>query len=445
VDTQGLNQIFPVEVRKLAETCDAKTTEERLQHWFESTSRGKHLEWQFRRCDAVLWVVHARKANSAVSRAAMSYFKRYGKVSVLVVTHIDQIPDDGSSRERILARFRDTMGDDVAAIRAVDARKAAQGVLDDDEEARRTSGLTELMGTLHDLCIRRGRIVRGIGLYNSVRQTQREQYMAVSTLHERFQRTIALLEWHRKCVSDFADKSVTSIQASHKRAISDGLSDLRRAAGRVKFADKKYVIMQKLRPDLARDKYHAAIRSAYAAIRGEAETLTRKLNEETFDLPSFGADGRAAGVSVQAQARQRTLDIRVPEVSLDLSLKWRLIEKGKIVLLDTFWKEKAEQMREKAEREKRSEVRGFVVKAWSQFDGECQKKLESPIRKLARDLAEEIDRIQVELEKAEGRPLQTSLTRIGEARKQLAVPPIYAATMLQALRAAAHKGSETHG
>lgn len=445
VDTQGLNQIFPEEVRRLAETCDAKTTEDRLQQWFESTSRGRHLEWQFRRCDAALWVVHARRANSAISRAATSYFQRYGKVSVLVVTHIDQIPDDGLSRKRILDRFRETMGDKVAAVCAVDARRALQGVLDGDADAQRTSGFSDLVSTLHDLCIRRGRLVRGIGLYNAIRQTQREQYLAVSTLQERLRRAIDLLEAHRKCVREFAEWGISSIESSHERAIMEGRSALRAAIRRVELADNESDVMNKLQPDIERDNYHAKIGPVYRYISHEAENLARRLNSEKFDLPSFGADGRTAGVSVQAEIRNRTLDIKVPYVNLDLVIKWRVFERIKITVVGWISKEKANEMRAKAEREMRDEISGFVDKAWSRFDRECRKKLAEPIRMLERSQLSEIDRVQNELEKAEGLPLMSSLKRVDEALMELAVPPIYAATVLQALRAVAHQGKESHG
>jgi GTP-binding protein EngB required for normal cell division len=105
VDTQGLNQQLPEDMLPFILANDGKNTSEKVVSRLNQHVRGRHMLWQYRRCDAVLWLLRANQIQSAATKALFDVFSAYGKKTLLVVTRIDE--SQPRDHQRILQSAED--------------------------------------------------------------------------------------------------------------------------------------------------------------------------------------------------------------------------------------------------------------------------------------------------------------------------------------------------
>jgi septin family protein len=86
VDTQGLGQDLPESLRRFLKQDSNQLSSEIVLKTMSEDLRGRHLLWQYRRCDAALWLLRAGSSQSAVTKTLFNTFSSYGKKTILIVT-----------------------------------------------------------------------------------------------------------------------------------------------------------------------------------------------------------------------------------------------------------------------------------------------------------------------------------------------------------------------
>ena len=185
VDTQGLDQLFPEDLKRITlKNIFMPKSKELFLDWMSNTSRGKHLEWQYRRCDAVLWCINAKRLGSAATEASLAYFSQYPKKIIIAITNIDLVARNDKDLNRILEKAKQKYGYIATAIIPVNGKDALQGVLSNNLDVIAQSGLAALKKSLFDACVNEGAQTRSISRYLGLRETELQFRRALFKMKE---------------------------------------------------------------------------------------------------------------------------------------------------------------------------------------------------------------------------------------------------------------------
>ena len=182
VDTQGLDQLFPDDLQKLGRNSDDPDITRRFLDWMSNTPRGKHLEWQFRRCDAVLWCVNAKRIGSAATEASMKYFSSYSKKIIIALTNIDLVARKDGDVERLLKKAQEKYGHFARVILPVNGQLALESAIAEDLHGIHKSGLAALAEALTKVCVLDAAKTRSTSRYFGLRKTETQFRNALSQL-----------------------------------------------------------------------------------------------------------------------------------------------------------------------------------------------------------------------------------------------------------------------
>ena len=182
VDTQGLDQLFPDDLQQLGRNSEDPDITRRLLDWMSNTPRGKHLEWQFRRCDAVLWCVNAKRIGSAATEASMKYFSSYSKKIVIALTNVDLVVKRDGDIDRLLQKAQQKYGHFARAILPINGQLALDSAMVRDESGIQKSGLAQLAEMLTQVCVADASKTRSTSRYLGLRQTETQFRNALFTL-----------------------------------------------------------------------------------------------------------------------------------------------------------------------------------------------------------------------------------------------------------------------
>ncbi|MBN2641693.1 MAG: dynamin family protein [Victivallales bacterium] len=441
VDTQGLNQMFPKELIDESEKLDISTTGKRFEEWLNKTSRGKHLEWQFRRCDAVLWLAHARKSNSAATLAALRYFRQYGKVTVLAVTNLDRIQGGDEARTKVLAKIHETYGEYVTSVIPVNGKLAMEGVVESDKNKIAESGFYEITRYLTKTCIEKGDLVRSIGRYNSMRTSESQLHNALGIQESEYNYCIDLLASHRLYVSNEQKKERTRLISFMKVSTDECVVMLKRNISRINWQDDQTSVPGKLR-----------VNDVSAALHGKSELFCKQLydyvnscvsamGQEEYKLPTFDAEGARAHDSIRVEMRVREYRPELPRTIFSISLqKMGFFDRAKIWALEKLGvlfsasREKAENMKEDATRQNQQVVTKQVMALWIPHTEKTQGVLDKLVVQQFSQLNVRLDEIEKELEVQEGRALIITANELGDVLKDRVVPQVVPTVFVNMLR-----------
>lgn len=397
VDTQGLNQLFPAELLESDEQLDARTTRERFDKWLASSPRGQHLEWQLRRCDAVLWVGHARRSNSAVCEVALRLFAKYGKRTILALNRIDEVGGPKANRHKTVDAARRSVGEFVDCIVPLDARAGMSANVSGDESAMQESGLRRLADDLDRIVFERRGRVRAQSIYVSARVSEDQQRKSLRTLAERARSVDEDLSKLRSELLTKIVRARSELESAIQSARSSSQAYASRALGKVTLWDDAASVTQRLGADVLQGDLAARLQKAVDHLQQVLEQVHQHARFARLSLPSFDAEGDASGATVSVCVDLPFIHLfpRTTAVSVKLEADWVgvLVETAATFFVDLLGsdKNKAERNRERAaELKKRKES---VLR-------QVSTSVDATVRPFEYQVVEQIDRFKGDLTRA---------------------------------------------
>lgn len=434
VDTQGLNQIFSWEAGASAIDVDGHSTPERLMQWLHSSPRGKHLDWQLRRCNILLWVVNAKRYNSAATLAALRHFSKYGKPVVLAVTHVDQF--DEGDRKRILEGVRREYDSLVSAICPVDGKRGLSAALECDHGALAATGVSAVAAEVQRLAGDDSAFVRATGTYISLRETESQQRIALARFRNDIERERVHLgndreeiERHRRFAHEHIGLAIDQGERDAKNAISDIARKIDRSWREVMIRDALDIAG---RGRVIDSKVRSAEDDMFASLRATADRLKR----EGYRLPAFDAEGSRSADAVTANYTLSIKEAQVSSPTLTLQISPHLFR-----ALDAFFGNLfgifSESARLESERQLeafRQQVRSDACDTINQYCAAWRAALRVSIDVAHDSATEALEGVRQVLEAVEGRSLETTCQAIDEALSGLAAPAAVPSVMLASVR-----------
>lgn len=440
IDTQGLNQLFPDELTS-ASTED-RTAVEQLSRWFRGSARGKHLEWEYRRCDAAIWLAHARRPASAITKVAMDWFARYGKETLVVVSNLDAF-EDPQEAERVLESLAERSGVDRSSVIPVNGKRALQAVLDGDEQLMVESGISALARRLEELYAEKGVAVRLRGQFNSLRKTQLDQERAARTLLDRVSETAnAFARFHTRI--DVAERAAAnSVESAIEAAGTREERALLSRIARLVWNDSEGEALAKIAPSNSQDLLARDVGSALSAAAQHLSRLADELRQHKFSLPGFAADGGEAGITRSATIAGLPKPVPLPASTFSLNLRGNWIAIGEAIgnKIDSFQEWLGTEARIHDEQEMNRKAAERKAKAEEQCRTQWRTHVAS-VELLARRsvveghqvLRRALEDAQRDLEKVEGRPLRSSIEQLEVALQRAHVPNVFLEAVTDAFR-----------
>ena len=423
VDTQGLNQQLPEDLQQSLLMGGGKNTAEKVINRLNQHVRGRHMLWQYRRCDAALWLLRATKIESAATNALFDVFSAYGKKTLLIVTHIDAVsPRD---YERIMRVAEESYRNRVDAIVPVNGKQALEGALKRTGEknvARKledASGLSALRSQINDLCVVRGLQTKVVGLYNALRATESDLRRALTHFLKKLSTAISRLEEHRQAARDIAKVAVSNLNCDLTAAASTARSKLHQNIQSIGFWDNGSDADEKMAFRQICAMYQQEANSVLKKREGEINELAARLQKAPYALPVFDPLGNQAGESVTVKAvvslKQMVIQMKDLHVHLDRSILDGLADPilwiGEMLLPKSM----CEGIREERQR-KRERI-------YCSIHIQCDPKLENLIKDSEKTIKEEfrqgiknvesaIGRVEERLASVEREPLPQTRIRL---------------------------------
>lgn len=432
VDTQGLDQIFPDDV-KSAISSDDETSRESCHKWMRDTARGLHLEWQFRRCDAVLWCINSKRLGSAATLEYLSYFSEYSKKIVIALTHIDIARND-RERGRLMAKAQEKYSEYADLILPVNGKAAWESIVSRDQVGYTESGMRDLVNTLIDVCDRDGVRVRNISRYKGLRQTEKQYRNALGILRRD---CIALAEKHSqdlKLVKNSKNNTGSEIQRIARKQGSNLLQEMLPGISLITLKDDYQSAENKIRINsqsrIFRDYIHEILDKALLPEIG-------RLNDQItpYQIPSFDADGERAGhmISHYVDVLHIDLYLSLPTPELHLSSLWdRIADKFDAVL--GIFSDEAKRRREQRVIDLQNRIRDQVEKSWESFLLEVEDNVSREIDRQFQNLFDSIEQVMDKITSDAGGTLSETVNKIENALSGVAVPNVIIQKMLQAFK-----------
>jgi hypothetical protein len=450
VDTQGLNQQLPEDTLNFILADGGKNTGEKVVSRLNQHVRGRHMLWQYRRCDAVLWLLRANKIESAATKALFNVFSAYGKKTLLVVTRIDETPP--CDHLRILQVAEDLYGNRVDGILPVNGKLALLGALkrasamSKARDIEDESGLSALRGQIHDLCVVRGPQTKAIGLYNSLRTTESDLRNALVQFLEKLKATTRQLDEQKENVITIATDSVALLNSDLTIAAKSAREKLERRVRSIGFMDDGDSADQKVEPNSIFANYQKEANETLKKTELEIMKLADQLRDTPYALPVFDPRGNQAGESVSVRAslnlKQMPLQIEAIHIKLDRSF-WNGV--GDLFSWFTDW------FRSEAEKEqKRRERQGQLEKIHQDIRAQCDPDLNRLIAKCEAKIKQElkvgvtsiecaIGSVERRISSVEHEPLAQTMIRLEAMLAETAVKSAIKVQSVSAFRALAQR------
>lgn len=427
VDTQGLNQIFPAELEGIV--AEAGTASGQLERWFRSTPRGQHLDWEYRRCDAAIWLAHARRPASAITSVAMEYFARYGKETLVVVSNVDSI-EDLDERERVLRTIADRLGLPRARLVPLNGRMALRAVLDDDSAAADASGFRILVERLRDICSAKAVMVRNIGQFNALMKTAREQEDAVEELRKSIHELVGSFRVEQKAVDECEASDQRLVAEVVERATAGELAAMLGRISSMRWNAGADEALAHIGTRVAQDAVASRVGDAIGGVARRAGEASEVLRKKKFSLPAFAADGAKDGVSrcvtISALPRQPSM----PAASFALDLRdWfdALAE----TLFGFFY---SDEKKRALALERQAKAASQCVAQWEHYGTRVRESAARAVAQVHECLRAALRETKSELERVEGKMLETSLAELTDALARDPAPNVFVEAVVAAFR-----------
>ena len=434
VDTQGLDQIFPNDVYSAMQSVESSSIN-RCDSWMHETPRGRHLDWQFRRCDAVLWCINAKRLNSAATRDYLKYFSRYSKKVVIALTHID-VGRNEKERAKLIAKASKLYSSYSNVIIPVDGKLAWDGISNSDESKYRLSGAQDLVNKLVCLCDNDGIRVRNISRYNGLRQTEKQYRHALRILRQDY---FELLEKHK-----FDLGLISTSRERTKREISNiarqrGSKDLNEMLPGIRFItlnDNLNDVESKLKIGVNSRIFRNYVMSIFDTF---LSSEVNKLNDviSPYQIPCFDADGEKAGyvMSHHINVQHSQFEIKLPEPKLQLGNLFERLANKFDGLLGIFSNE-AKQRKEKRIYDLHVRIENEFRDSWEYFIRNAENNINTETDRQFDDIKDAIQQVMDKIQRDSGGSLSQSIEGIDKALSSIAVPSVVMEKMVNLFRVA---------
>jgi hypothetical protein len=439
VDTQGLDQQLPEDLKTIAQEQPGATTMDRFDQWIKHTPRGRHLDWQYRRCDAALWCVHAKRIGSAVSTASMQYFRKYGKKTVIALTNIDRFRE---GLQTVLHKAEETYSGAADFIIPVSGKAALEASLRGDSPGLVNSGLRRLVETLIRLCVTEGSRNRIVSQYVSLRTTEAQLRQALRVFVAEIEATLGQLQTCRDSVRRTMRRVVDDIEQKLEASNRAQIAFVRKNLAGLELTDNGYSALVRMKPDDARTRHETEASQATRSALDVADLFARQLAAAAFRLPIFDADGKRAGDSVSVQTQLVAPIFRFERTDFQIQLEGMFLKDVQL-----WWREKvlgwfSEAARNKAaaersrlERERREDAARQFGTAWERYHSTMLAECRRGITSVFDEMLKAIDVVQRDLEQIEGEPLSATQTRLISVLGHICIPPAIVGTVVERVRA----------
>jgi hypothetical protein len=421
VDTQGLDQLFPDDLQQLGRNPEDPDITKRLLDWMSNTPRGKHLEWQFRRCDAVLWCVNAKRIGSAATEASMKYFSSYSKKIVIALTNVDLVAKKEGDIDRLLQKAQQKYGHFARAILPINGQLALDSAMAQDAFGIQKSGLAHLAEMLTQVCVADAAKTRSTSRYLGLRQTETQFRNALFTLETellklaaKFQSDIDMsnreMNLEAQALSLWLDSQIephTSLVVSKIHLID--LSDDRNSSIQKMGVNSMTASLQKI----VDNYFHRTISTGVLRLASQIEP---------YRLPLFDAEGERCGDVCALNVEI----LRPPTPSLNLWLGVRL--EDEIFTRAMLWLKKkvvgffSENVRLQAVAEERKLIAGRQQYVFDAFIAQWQVCLNSWVTSLLQQCCDmyspifnTLEEINRRIESFEGEPIAVTTQKLKRA------------------------------
>lgn len=422
VDTQGFDQIFPSDIKTGAKINDS-SSKDACYSWMHETPRGRHLDWQFRRCDAVLWCINAKKLNSAATREYLGYFSQYSKKIIIALTHID-ICRTEKDRVRLTSKANELYSAYSNTIVPINGKLAWDGISNSDEQKYESSGLQELVKNLVHICDNDGIRVRNFSRYNGLRQTEKQYRNALVNLRqdymqlrEKYVEDISLIDTSRKRVKNRTSENVKRLGVKY-------LDDVLQNVVHVSLDDNINEVESKLKTVVTSIIYREAITNALdGLLLAEVNNLDNRISP--YQIPFFDADGERSGYVVS-----RHIDVRHDQVTINLpSLRLQPADffdrmANKIDGFIGIFSSAARQRKVKRIYDFHDGIEDDIRRSWINFIKDASLGVNEKIDRQFDDIENSVERVMSKIERDSGSSLPNAIKSIDQSLSGIAVPNI---------------------
>lgn len=435
VDTQGLDQLFPDDLKRSTQGLSENTTAERFIKWMNSSPRGKHLEWQFRRCDAVLWCVNAKRIGSASTVASLRYFSGYAKKIIIALTNVDIAKNEGE-RLRLVEAAAKKYSEFSNRIIPVNGLAAWNGVCEDDPHKIEESGFKNLVHVLTDVCEVEGYKVRNMARYSGLRHTERQYRLVLRTLANDY------IELQKKYKSD-QDRMAKSLKRDSD-AVGDAIVRTANSLARevesrltsIEFRDDRSTVDRKLGHQVEVARLSSFMREQIDKhVLPNVATQTQLTT--AYRLPAFDADGNRAGstFAISPEPRASAISIELPYFNFQLgdwfdnAVDWMDEKFGRLV----GGKEASDQRRAQRLQERWEHIADVFSSEWRRHVNTSLEQVKQETFRQYQTLYDAVESVFGRIEHHAGGSVSGALSRVQVALENIAVPQVFQAQMLASL------------
>ena len=432
VDTQGLDQLFPDDIKSAVQTNEVSTRES-CHNWMRNTPRGLHLEWQFRRCDAVLWCINSKRLGSAATLEYLSYFSDYSKKIVIALTHIDIARND-RERERLMAKAHEKYAMYSDTILPVNGKAAWESILNRDHSGYGDSGMRDLVNKLTDICDKDGVRVRNIARYKGLRQTEKQYRNALDFLRIDY---IALVEKHSKdlkLVKNNQDKTKNEILRIAKKQGLDVLKEILSGVVLITLTDDINEAENKLKINSKSRVFKDYLFGVLdKVLLPELSSLNDSITP--YQVPSFDADGERAGHAISHYVDNLSIkfEITLPTPRLELSSLWDRLANAFDSILSIF-SDDAKRRKQQRVIDLHNGIHDQLVKSWDNFLQKVEENISKETDSQYENLLNSIHSVMDKITSDAGGTLPQTINKIEDALSGVAMPNVFISKILHTFK-----------
>ncbi|MBP8275647.1 MAG: hypothetical protein KAX55_01965 [Propionivibrio sp.] len=435
VDTQGLDQLFPAELQRSTQGLSDDTTAERFIKWMNSSPRGKHLEWQFRRCDAVLWCVNAKRIGSASTVASLRYFSGYAKKIIIALTNVDIAKNDGE-RLRLVEAAAKKYSEYSNRIIPVNGLAAWNGICEDDTQKVEESGFKNLVQVLTDVCEVEGYKVRNMSRYSGLRHTESQYRLVLRTLASDYIELQKKYESDKVRVAKSLERDWDTVCDAIVRTANSLARDVSNRLTSIEYRDDRSTVDRKLGHQMEVARLSSFIREQIDK-RVLPNVATQTQLTTAYRLPAFDADGNRAGstFAISPEPRAAAISIDLPYFCFQLgdwfdnAVDWMDEKFGRLV----GGKGASDQRRAQRLQERWEHIAEVFSSEWRRHVGTSLEQVKQETIRQYQTLHDAIESVFGRIEHHAGGSVSEALGRIRGALEDIAVPPVFQAQMLSSL------------
>lgn len=438
VDTQGLDQLFPDELKRKVAGLSEASSQELFIEWMSTTPRGKYLEWQFRRCDSVLWCVSAVRIGSAATAAALRYFSAYSKKIIIALTAIDRVAKRNEDLDRLLARAYELYGQHVADICPVNGQRAWEAIMSSDAWAIGISGFRGLVDRIERICIRQENKVRNLSRYFAIRRTELQYRESLRTLHATYRELDGRYKLERRAIERSRNKAKKAVLPIIRSLFLELHNEVILRIEQVSLADDHSDAERKVGFSGSAKSVSAAI---YRVINDGIIPALAKTGTDIapYTLPSFDADGHVSGSIIRIEFQSPRTEWKDPSPPFLFSLQSMWGTEAWLKFREFFGSRKAREQRLALELQRRSQLAAVFREHWKTHLSETNNAVLAEIDRLYEPLLGELERVLLRIEKEAGAPLPIAAKKIEAALAAFAVLPAVSNGMVRAIERARNR------